>query len=70
MKARFTRSGMAATGTKTRRSLAYSAISRPSPACTLVTVGGALEVALDELVVECFFPADAETERLVLEAGG
>ena len=37
---------------------------------TLVTVGGALDIALDEMVVECFFPADAETERLVLEAGG
>ena len=30
---------------------------------TLVTVGGALDVALDQLVVECFFPADEETER-------
>ena len=35
---------------------------------TLVTIGGALDVALDELVVECFFPADAETERKALDA--
>lgn len=31
---------------------------------TLLTVGGALEAAVDELVVECFFPADEESERL------
>ena len=31
---------------------------------TLVTIGGALDVALDDLVIECFFPADEETERL------
>lgn len=30
----------------------------------LVTIGGAQDIALDELVVECFFPADDETERL------
>ncbi len=32
---------------------------------TLITFGGALDVAVDELVVECFFPADVETERLI-----
>ncbi len=34
---------------------------------TLVTVGGALDVALDDLVIECFFPADEESERIALE---
>ncbi len=37
---------------------------------TLITIGGALDVAIDELVVECFFPADAETEQLALELAG
>lgn len=31
---------------------------------TLVTIGGALDVTLDDLVVECFFPADTKTDRL------
>ncbi len=35
-----TRRGIASMGTKTRFSVAYSASSRPSPACTRVTVGG------------------------------
>jgi transcriptional regulator with XRE-family HTH domain len=35
---------------------------------TLVTIGGALDVTLDELVVECFFPADGETDRLAQRA--
>ncbi len=37
---------------------------------TLVTFSGALDVTLDELVVECFFPADAETEKLARELDG
>ena len=36
---------------------------------TLMTFGGALDVALDQLVVECFFPADEKTERLARELG-
>lgn len=31
---------------------------------TLITFGGAIDLTLDELVVECFFPADADTERM------
>lgn len=34
---------------------------------TLVTIGGALDVTLDEMVIECFFPVDEETERLAHE---
>lgn len=34
---------------------------------TLVKVGGAIDVALEELVVECFFPADEETDRAARE---
>lgn len=34
---------------------------------TLITIGAALDIAVDELVVECFLPADTETKRLVLE---
>ena len=37
---------------------------------TLITIGGALDIALDELVIECFFPADAETEQLALQLAG
>ena len=37
-----TRFGIAAIGTKTRRSVAYSASSRPSPACTRVVIGGSI----------------------------
>lgn len=32
---------------------------------TIVTFGGALDVTLDDLVVECFFPADPATEELI-----
>ena len=35
-----TRFGIAAIGTNTRRSMAYSASSLPSPACTRVMIGG------------------------------
>ena len=35
-----TRLGIAWIGTKTRRSVAYSASSRPSPAWTRVVIGG------------------------------
>jgi hypothetical protein len=34
------RSGIALTGTNSRRSRAYSPISEPSPACTRVITGG------------------------------
>lgn len=32
---------------------------------TIITFGGALDVTLDDLVAECFFPADESTERFI-----
>jgi hypothetical protein len=29
---------------------------------TILTIGGAIDVTLDDLVIECFFPADAGTD--------
>jgi len=36
---------------------------------TLMTFSGAQDIALDELVIECFFPADPETEKLAGNVG-